>query len=162
MLEEELDDWHRIYVPPKPKHDFGRELLGQTVLDAGAGCGETAQFFLLHGAAHVVCIEGSPDAVDHLRRNFGSNPKVTIVPRFVDFTKLDIEGSEEWLSVETHFPTRFRKIHRNPHAPDVNTYRVERAKLRLTQRLRHLGEPLHHIRIGVAHEIRIILNRIGV
>src|SRR5437867_10380800 len=39
----ELDLWHKWYLPPD-----GVE--GKIVVDMGAGCGETAQFYLLHGA----------------------------------------------------------------------------------------------------------------
>jgi len=45
-LEGELDMWHKHYLP-----------IGQTVLDVGAGCGETALFYLKHGAQRVICIE---------------------------------------------------------------------------------------------------------
>lgn len=160
-MEAELSDWHKIYIPsPRSRLEYGRELVGLTVLDVGAGCGETAQFYLLHGATHVVCIETDPAALHHLRQNFGLDSRVTIIPRFVNLAKIDIEGSEEWLTVETHFPTQFRKF-RNPHAPDVNTYRVERRRLRLTQRIRTVGGLLHRIRIGIAHTIRGVLNRLS-
>ncbi len=89
-LERELDDWHRNYLP-----------VGKIVLDIGAGNGETAQFYLSHGAEHVICIE--PNA-DLLYQNFGSDPRITIVPLRVDSIKSDCEGGERNMVIETHFP----------------------------------------------------------
>src|SRR5437899_4882266 len=91
-LEEELELWHRFYLP-----------VGKTVLDLGAGCGETAFFYLNHGAEKVICVEGDPGAATLLRKNFGSDPRVTIIPEFINSIKMDIEGAEENMIIETHF-----------------------------------------------------------
>lgn len=94
MLRAELRAWHRSYLPPT-------SLVGKTVLDIGAGNGETAQFFLNHGAEHVISIE--PYA-GKLMTNFGKDSRVTIIPRFVNHIKSDCEGGERYMAIETHFP----------------------------------------------------------
>jgi len=86
------------YYPPLPLED-------KTILDIGAGCGETAWFFLRHGAKKVVCIEK-----DHLKQHIlGFNKEklrlnLEIIPEAFninqlvnnphDFIKCDIEGYE--------------------------------------------------------------------
>lgn len=91
-LADELEWWHDDYLPARG-----------TVLDVGAGCGETAAFYLLHGAEHVVAVEGDPRALRHLDRNFGDDKRVTIVPAHVDKVKVDVEGAEKDMDLETHF-----------------------------------------------------------
>ena len=85
---------------------LGLNLAGLTVLDVGAGEGETAKFFLDHGAAKVICIEPSTQAYRHLARNVAEYPTVLpIKKRFSlsdlhlphDFLKCNIEGCEEKL-----------------------------------------------------------------
>jgi predicted methyltransferase len=95
-LETELEMWHKYYLP-----------IGKIVLDIGAGNGETAQFYLNHGAEHVVCIE--PNSV-LLKKNFATNSKITIIPLAVDSIKCDCEGGEENIIIETHRPAKFKKI----------------------------------------------------
>jgi hypothetical protein len=90
ILENELDGWHRNYLP-----------VGKSVLDIGAGDGETCQFYLNHGAEHVICIE--PDA-SRLFQNFGKDDRVTILPFAVDTIKSDCEEGERRMVFETHFP----------------------------------------------------------
>ena len=87
----ELESWHGLYLPT-----------GDNVIDIGAGCGESAQFFLNHGAKTVVCVENHPTALQHLHRNFDNDPRVTIVPFRVDTIKVDCDGCEENMMVETH------------------------------------------------------------
>ena len=93
--------WTRFYLP-----SFSLE--GRTVLDAGAGSGETAYFYFLHGAKKVVAVEKDPEAVDMLKRNATLNSwNVDIIDRELDlpllreqefdFMKLDIEGAESIL-----------------------------------------------------------------
>jgi predicted RNA methylase len=91
-VESELETWHRAYLP-----------VGRAVLDLGAGCGETALFYLKHGAEKVVCIEANPDAIKCLRANFDSDPRVLIVESRIDSIKVDIEGAEEGMVLETHW-----------------------------------------------------------
>jgi len=85
------------YIPP-----FG--LQGKTVLDIGAGCGETAWLFFKHGAKKVICVESNKQRSELIRRNadrLGWNveilntkfaPEHLLLPH--DFVKCDIEGYE--------------------------------------------------------------------
>ena len=116
MVREELPLWEKLYLP--------RSLLGKTVLDVGAGCGETAFFYIYHGAKRVVCIESDTLACKLIRVNRQRlNLNVEIIcSKFNldhlyiphDFMKMDIEGGESLLLgwhgklqecvIETHDP----------------------------------------------------------
>ena len=80
---------------------YGERFSG-TVLDVGAGCGETAAWFMEHGASSVVCVEADPMKAGMLRRNGFTD---VIARRFRlsdlliphDFLKVDIEGGERLL-----------------------------------------------------------------
>jgi hypothetical protein len=97
ILADELKLFNKYYLPP-----FSLE--GLTVLDLGACCGETAWFFLNHGAAKVVCVEIMKSRVDLMELNkkkLGLN--IDIIPEAFnveqlkiphDFIKCDIEGAE--------------------------------------------------------------------
>jgi len=98
-VEHELQGWHEWYLPVE-----------KTVLDLGSGCGETAFFYLNHGASKVICIESDPKALELLKRNFGGDSRVVIVEAHVDSIKIDIEGSERNMILETHFPFKLKKI----------------------------------------------------
>ena len=108
--------WHLYYLPHKP-------LAGKTVLDLGAGCGETAKFFLNHGASRVVCIEPDSKCLEYLRQNFGKDPRVVIVSDSIDHIKIDIEGAEEGMIFEAHFPVKVRKLSGSPRA---TLWRIEK------------------------------------
>jgi SAM-dependent methyltransferase len=93
--------WKRDYVPPFP-------LAGKTVLDVGAGSGETAYLYFLSGAKEVVCIEPDPQEaalIEENSANLGWKTKVICEPfklehltvRKFDFVKLDCEGCESML-----------------------------------------------------------------
>ena len=94
----ELPNWRRYYLPPFP-------LGGKTVLDVGAGEGESAAFFLSHGAARVVCIERDRKCMHNLYTNAKRNPITVVAEPFQlnhlmiphHFAKIDIEGWEEIL-----------------------------------------------------------------
>ena len=146
-LELELGVWHRVYLPVKG-----------TVLDVGAGSGETALFYLKHGADHVVCIECDPAALDNLRQNFGHEPRVTIIPVRIDNIKIDIEGSEEGMVLETHFPVAFSKEWIVPApARDVILWKVKPNKY--IQAFRRVQDAVHKNRIRIAHRTRLIIDR---
>jgi hypothetical protein len=93
----EWRSWRSEYLP-----NFSLEK--KTVLDVGAGCGETAYFFLLSGAQMVIAIEPDPTAAKLLRYNVNRNNwNVKIIAdRFRlehlrlphDFMKMDGEGCE--------------------------------------------------------------------
>ena len=101
LIREYFTIWSKFYLPKA-------SLKGATVLDAGAGCGETAHFFFQHGAAKVIAVERDPNAVSLLRKNSIKNKwKIEILedslqPWHVrdlkyDFAKIDVEGGEKCL-----------------------------------------------------------------
>lgn len=106
MIMAEISVWKQNYLP--------LDLSGLTVLDVGAGEGETAKFFLNHGAAKIICIESNNEAYRQLARNAVAHPAISAIhKRFSisdlclphDFLKCDIEGyEEELLEVELCFP----------------------------------------------------------
>ncbi len=99
-VTQELDNWHRFLVPE----------IGRNQLDIGAGCGETAFLYLNHGAERVICVEGNKACLENLRANFENDPRVVIIPYFVENIKVDIDGGERNMIVETHFPYRMRRL----------------------------------------------------
>jgi len=100
IMLDEWDIWKRYYLPPFP-------LKGKTVLDVGAGCGETALLYFLHGASKVIAIEPNANAVKYLYENIrGNHWNVEVFPEpfslghlnlDFDFMKMDCEGCEELL-----------------------------------------------------------------
>lgn len=101
LLGGERKMWEKCYCPIP--------LDGKTVLDAGAGCGETAAFYLTKGAARVIAVESNPESFRLLQRNAEANQWKNVLafnerfnPSFIDqyqpdFCKIDIEGGEECL-----------------------------------------------------------------
>lgn len=101
----EREAWS-YYLPPDG-------LVGKTVVDIGGGCGETAKFFLEHGAEKVFVIEANPECEPYLKINSLNHPQLEyricdfdflkIYSMKFDYLKLDIEGYEmgilNWLSV---------------------------------------------------------------
>jgi hypothetical protein len=99
----EWKQWEKYYLP-----EFSLE--GKTVLDVGAGCGETAYFYFLHGARRVIAVEIDPVQVELLKGNAELNGwnknghQFNIIPSAFDvedlrrekfdFAKVDIEGGE--------------------------------------------------------------------
>ena len=100
LLVSEFERWEKQYLPA--------DLRGKTVLDVGAGEGETAYFFLLHGAKKVICIEPDEKCYARLVRNAAGKPIQCLHKEFQladldilhDFMKMDIEGWE-YLLLET-------------------------------------------------------------
>jgi SAM-dependent methyltransferase len=100
FLASEWKEWKQFYTPNFP-------LEGKTVLDVGAGCGETAFFYFLHGAYKVIAVEPNVKAVECLKENAernGWNVEVFAEPFSLrhlgldyDFMKMDGEGCEEQL-----------------------------------------------------------------
>ena len=72
------------------------------MIDIGAGCGETAMFYLLHGASKVVAIEGDLSFYKLLVKNFIGDDRVIPVYADVGHVKLDIEGAERGSMIATH------------------------------------------------------------
>ncbi len=111
----EWKDWERYYLPSSG-------LAGKTVLDVGAGCGETSYFFFHHGASSVIAVESDSVARQMLKLNAERNGwdregrHLKVLPRafelsdllneHFDFAKFDIEGGEAQLLTlrEIDFP----------------------------------------------------------
>lgn len=97
IILDETTDWEQHYLPINIKN--------KTVLDVGAGAGETARFYLQHGASKVICIEPNPHAYRYLLQNAQTHPIIPYQEFFClkhldlpyDFAKIDIEGYEEIL-----------------------------------------------------------------
>ena len=105
MILHETGDWTKHYLPINLK--------GKTILDVGAGEGETARFFLRHGATKIICIEPNKEAFSYLKLNTSKNRLVALNKPFElsdlniphDLIKMDIEGYEEiLLNVELDTP----------------------------------------------------------
>lgn len=106
-------DWKRYYLPIN--------LNGATILDVGAGCGETALFYFLHGAKRVVCVE--PDEklskiVDQNIQSNGWNAEVLnqdfdldLLRTKFDFMKMDCEGCEAHLLNAASVPPCVIEVH---------------------------------------------------
>jgi SAM-dependent methyltransferase len=94
----EYDMWKKWY---------GNNFDGMTVLDVGAGAGETASFFFNHGAKKVIAFEINHLAIDYLWKNAQRNNwNIAIYGREFthfdlaiphDYSKFDIEGGEKIL-----------------------------------------------------------------
>jgi len=93
--------WKRDYLPPF-------SLVGKTVLDIGAGSGETTYLYVLAGAKEIVCIEPSPEEaalIEENSANLGWKTEVIREPfkleqlamRKFDLVKVDCEGCESIL-----------------------------------------------------------------
>lgn len=92
--------WSKYYLP-----SFG--LKDKVILDVGAGCGETAHFYLMYGARKVIAIEPDRIAAELLAENAKRNNwNVDVINRGFqlddlniahDFMKMDGEGCEATL-----------------------------------------------------------------
>lgn len=112
----ERASWLEWYLPP-----FSLE--GKTVLDVGAGCGESAAFYIRHGAKKVICIEPDHELLPYLRHNAEIMPLEIINENFRlnhldlphDFMKMDIEGWEAELLAD---PGRMHQL--KPSAIEIH------------------------------------------
>lgn len=100
-MHQELAMWHQHYLPLNSK---------VCVLDGGAGCGETAFFFLQHGFSKVVAIESDPLCFDNLKYNFRDDGRVVPIHAKLDFLKFDVEGAEKSMVMEIHFPFKITRL----------------------------------------------------
>lgn len=99
MASVELSIWERFYLPAPVE--------GLTVMDIGAGCGETAAFYLSHGAKKIIAVEPDREAFALLEKNAKSNGmnvepindvfRLTQLELEFDLLKMDIEGGEALL-----------------------------------------------------------------
>ena len=152
FVKLELEMWHQHYLP-------NGGLVGKNVLDLGAGCGETVQFFLNHGAAKVLPVEADPACIEMLWRNFKTNEKVQLFtgrPFRIDFIKMDIEGAEKNMIVETHFLPYLQNLGLVGRVP-YPVYLVRLGDRKLLSK--SLGW-LHLRRIAAAHLIRMMIKAV--
>jgi hypothetical protein len=101
MMLYEWGTWTRWYVP----HGF--DFHGKTVLDVGAGEGETVELYRLLGAKKFICVEPDPKRAERLRENSARNGwdaevfeepfSLKFLERDFDFMKMDCEGCERIL-----------------------------------------------------------------
>ncbi|MGA2198703.1 MAG: hypothetical protein ABSG45_02065 [Nitrososphaerales archaeon] len=101
MMLYEWRTWMRYYAP----HTF--DFSGKTVLDVGAGEGETVELYRLLGAKRFICVEPDPQRAGRLRENSVRNGwdaevcEEPFSPKFLerpfDFMKMDCEGCERAL-----------------------------------------------------------------
>lgn len=104
LMLGEFPIWQEFYTP------CSRDLHGITVLDVGAGAGETAYFFLKNGAKKVIAVEKDPVVAGYLRANCETNNwNISVVEEsfsletlakigtHFDFMKVDVEGDESCL-----------------------------------------------------------------
>jgi hypothetical protein len=93
----EFADWDRHYKP-------AFSLKGKTVIDVGAGCGETILYYALKGCRNFVAIEPNAECAALIKSNAESNglkvkvyndlfQKNHLAEQF-DFMKCDCEGGE--------------------------------------------------------------------
>jgi hypothetical protein len=97
IIYSEFDQFEKYYLP-------SFSLKNKIVLDVGACCGETAYFYLQHGAEKVICVEPDPTRAELILRNKQKlNLNIELINDFFspkhlslnhDFIKCDIEGHE--------------------------------------------------------------------
>jgi FkbM family methyltransferase len=81
---------------------------GDVLLDLGAHVGSCVEYALRHNVAHVIAVEMIPDTLGLLRRNFGQDPRVTIVPAAV--------------AAEDRGPTATTRRYRNPMGASISEH----------------------------------------
>ena len=101
MMLYEWRTWTRYYAPN------GFDFSGKTVLDVGAGEGETVELYRLLGAKRFLCVEPDPQRAARLRENSTRNGwdvevfeepfSLNFLERDFDFMKMDCEGCESAL-----------------------------------------------------------------
>jgi len=114
LLWREWRSWKNWYLPPW-------SLKGKTILDVGAGCGETALFYYYHGAKRVIAIEPQPSLVSVLRRNMARNKwdmqvvegsfQPSMLEWNFEFMKMDGEGCEALLLDASLVPPCAIEVH---------------------------------------------------
>lgn len=125
--------WDQKYLPKW-------SLAGKTVLDVGAGAGETAWFFLSHGASRVIAVEPDSQVARFLKLNTAANewPIEILGERFSgellnrkhDFLKMDCEGCEILLLDEAVSKLKACRIEMH-YGPNDSTFKALVSKFNL-------------------------------
>ncbi|OLD55078.1 hypothetical protein AUI46_06225 [archaeon 13_1_40CM_2_52_13] len=107
LMWREWQSWKKWYLPPW-------SLKGKVILDVGAGCGETALFYYLHGARRVIAVEPESSLVPLLKKNMAHNKwdmevvespfHASMLDWNFDFMKMDGEGCEAQLLTSNSLP----------------------------------------------------------
>ena len=92
---KEMREWEREYLP-----NFSLE--GKTVLDVGAGSGDTAYFFFQHGAKKVICIEPNRGKTHRIAIN-ASKHNWNVEIREKKFEISDLEGDISFAKIDAEF-----------------------------------------------------------
>jgi hypothetical protein len=99
--------WPKYYLPPHSK-----DVHNMTVLDLGAGWGETDAFYFDHGAKKIIAVEANKSFADRIRMNASLNDwpievidrpfDISMLSRHeIDLCKFDIElGEKEFLKLD--------------------------------------------------------------
>ena len=108
IIISEWEIWNKFYR-------FPFSLLGKTVLDVGAGCGESALFFSLCKAEKIICIEKNLDLIRFIEENRKTNSlnwdiinepfNLSHFKLKFDAIKMDIEGCESELLNLVNIPS---------------------------------------------------------
>jgi hypothetical protein len=114
LLWREWRAWKNWYLPPW-------SLKGKTVLDVGAGCGETALFYYYHEAKKVIAVEPQLCLTPLLKRNMARNKwnmeivegpfQASMLEWDFDFMKMDGEGCEDLLLKADRLPPCAIEVH---------------------------------------------------
>jgi len=114
LLWREWRAWKKWYLPPWSLKD-------KTVLDVGAGCGETALFYYSHGAKKVIAVEPQSSLTPLLKTNMERNKwnmqifqgpfQPSMLGWDFDFMKMDGEGSESLLLKADRLPPCAIEVH---------------------------------------------------
>jgi len=126
--------WKKYYLPPFSLEDL-------TVLDVGAGCGETAALFFMAGARNVICIEPAEKEAELLAANIkrnGWNAELRSRPfepedamARIDFMKMDCEGCEESLLTLDKLPPSVIEV----HSPELRRALMSNFNMKETKRI---------------------------
>ncbi len=114
LMVSEWKLWNDYYLPSSG-------VAGKTVLDVGAGCGESTALMFEKGAKMVVCVEPSQEEVAYLRENIKTNGwncevipsgfDLSMLKSEIDFVKMDCEGCEAALIGLEKLPSVIAEVH---------------------------------------------------
>lgn len=115
MTIYEWNGWRADYLPYS-------SIEGLTILDVGAGCGETCHFFLKNSASKVIALESNSKYMELLKSNALENSwnVETVCEPFspkhlkefeFDYAKIDIDGGESCLLALDELPRMIMEVH---------------------------------------------------